>query len=55
MVIWVFLQAAFFVSLDDEPQNYDPVSTYTKSVYKILMQGFLSQKNENLEAHGKML
>ena len=29
-----FFQAAFFVSLDDEPQNYDPVSTL--NLYTIL-------------------
>lgn len=42
-LILFFFQAAFFVSLDDEPQNYDKVSTLasTSTVHELFLQNFV--------------
>lgn len=42
-LILFFFQAAFFVSLDDEPQNYDEVSTLasTSTVHELFLQNFV--------------
>lgn len=42
-LILFFFQAAFFVSLDDEPQNYDKVSTLasTSTVHELFLKNFV--------------
>lgn len=42
-LILFFFQAAFFVSLDDEPQNYDKVSTLasTSTVHELFLKDFV--------------